>query len=61
MSFCPECCGMCDVKHIQLKQKEVDEVCYFECPRCNRIFKLVVVEDEDDLVNAVHKSKEIFP
>ena len=58
MSFCPECCGLCDVKHIQLRQKEVDEICYFECPRCSKVFYLIPVE-EDDLIKAVHSSEVI--
>lgn len=65
MSFCPECCGMCDVKHIQLRQKNFDDVCYFECPRCSKVFKLVALDPEDkfegEIIKEVHKREEIFP
>ena len=45
MSFCPECWGSCDAEEYQLEELEYDEVSYFRCPRCIRIFELVEVED----------------
>ena len=61
--FCSACVGTCDVKYYTLKQKIVDDECYFECPRCSRVFELVVLLEDSEIdsriIAKVHNAEEM--
>ena len=61
--FCPDCVGKCELKHYILKQKIVDDVCYFECPCCSKVFNLIEVNpdmsEDENIVTKVHNVEEM--